>query len=155
MTDRGYIFMPILRAFVSSTCLGALVLGCNKGPPPDEAKPAAVYTQSARTPARASNGPAVLRLVGGDAVAIYRGRCATCHGISGKGNGLSAIALNPKPRSFGDPTWQGSVTDAEIKKVIVEGGSAIGKSPLMTANPDLRGQTAILDGLVRIIRGLK
>ncbi|MDQ3366295.1 MAG: cytochrome c, partial [Myxococcota bacterium] len=78
--------------------------------------------------------------------------CATCHGTDGTGNGPAAESLNPKPRNYRDPAWQASVTDAEIKKIIVEGGQANGKSPMMPANPHLKDQPEALDGLVTLIR---
>ena len=61
----------------------------------------------------------------------------------------------PKPRSFADVAWQASVTDDQIKKAIVFGGAAVGKSPMMPAQPQLKGNDAMLDGLVQIVRGFK
>jgi len=31
---------------------------------------------------------------------IFNNRCETCHGLSGKGNGLFAFGLNPKPANL-------------------------------------------------------
>jgi mono/diheme cytochrome c family protein len=84
---------------------------------------------------------------------IFSTRCATCHGQDGKGDGPAAQALNPKPRNYSDPEWQKSVTDAQIKKTIVEGGAAVGKSPLMAPNADLADKPVVLDELVKIVRG--
>jgi cytochrome c553 len=84
---------------------------------------------------------------------VFSTRCATCHGYSGKGDGPGARALNPRPRNYTDPNWQKSVTDAQIKKTIVEGGPAVGKSSLMAPNADLAEQPVVLDGLVKIVRG--
>jgi mono/diheme cytochrome c family protein len=84
---------------------------------------------------------------------VFTTRCATCHGQDGKGTGPAAAALNPKPRDYSDPEWQKSVTDEQLKKTIVEGGQAVGKSPLMAPNPDLANQPVVLDGLVKIVRG--
>jgi mono/diheme cytochrome c family protein len=83
---------------------------------------------------------------------IFKTRCAVCHGESGHGDGPGAVALNPKPRNYGDAEWQKTVTDEQIKKTIVEGGAAVGKSPLMVPNPDLAGKEEVLAGLVTIIR---
>ncbi len=84
---------------------------------------------------------------GGDAKAeamqIFTTRCATCHGATGKGDGAASAALNPKPRNFSDKTWQTSVTDAHIEKIIELGGPAVGKSPLMPPNPDLAGKPVV------------
>jgi hypothetical protein len=38
--------------------------------------------------------------------------------------------------------------------VILEGGQAVGSSPLMAANPDLRSKPEVVDALVRYIRDL-
>jgi hypothetical protein len=56
-----------------------------------------------------------------------------CHGTTGKGDGAAAAALDPKPRDLSDMAWQDSVDDTYVLKVIVEGGVAVGKSPLMAA----------------------
>src|SRR6476661_8865089 len=57
---------------------------------------------------------------------LFKTVCATCHGEDGMGNGPGAAALNPKPRNYTDKTWQASVTDDQIKKIILEGGAAVG-----------------------------
>ncbi|MCC6784853.1 MAG: c-type cytochrome [Planctomycetes bacterium] len=81
--------------------------------------------------------------------------CASCHGTTGMGDGVAAAALNPKPRSYSDQAWQASVTDEHLAKVIVEGGAAVGKSPMMTANGDLAGKKDVVDALVKIIRSYR
>lgn len=86
-----------------------------------------------------------------DAHELFTSRCAPCHGTSGHGDGPGAAALTPKPRNYTDVTWQRSVKDEDIKKTILYGGAAVGKSPNMPANPDLDGKPE-LDGLVAIVR---
>lgn len=90
-----------------------------------------------------------------EAKQMFESLCFTCHGLTGHGDGPGAAALNPKPRSFVDEAWQASVTDEHIKKVIVFGGAAVGKSPMMIANPQLKGNDAVLNGLVQVIRGFR
>jgi uncharacterized membrane protein len=80
---------------------------------------------------------------------FFLARCATCHGATGKGDG---VALVPKPRDYTDHAWQAAITDEQLRKVILEGGAAVGKSPLMPANPDLADKRELLDGLVRLVR---
>ena len=146
-----------MSAFIRVLCVllvGGLVAACGKKEPPASAK--AVKTAKKKAPAKPKEPePAILAAVGGDAAAVFKARCSTCHGIAGLGNGAAAAGLNPKPRSFADPAWQASVTDDHIRKVIVGGGTAVGKSALMTANPDLADNKAVLDGLVKIVRSLK
>jgi mono/diheme cytochrome c family protein len=84
---------------------------------------------------------------------IFDQRCSACHGTSGKGDGPGAATLNPKPRDYTDKAWQGTVTDDQIKKTILLGGAAVGKSPIMPASPDLDGKPEVVDGLVQIVRG--
>jgi len=79
--------------------------------------------------------------------------CAACHGTDGTGSGPAAASLDPKPRNYTDAAWQASVTDDQIKAIIVSGGQAVGKSPMMPANPQLKDQPAVVDALVKIIRG--
>lgn len=81
--------------------------------------------------------------------------CVTCHGNRGTGDGPSAAPLAVKPRSFGDATWQGSVTDEHLAKVIVEGGKAVGKSELMPANPDLANKKDVVAKLVKKVRSFR
>ena len=67
---------------------------------------------------------------------VYEDRCAMCHGNDGKGGGLAASFLNPRPRDFTAgkykfrSTESGSIpTDADLERTIREGLHA-------TAMPD-------------------
>lgn len=85
--------------------------------------------------------------------AKYKQLCETCHGPQGKGDGPAGVALNPKPRDLSQAEWQKKVTDEQIKKVIKEGGQAVGLSPLMPPwGAQLSDQD--LDNLVAFIRSL-
>ena len=90
-----------------------------------------------------------------DARKLFSTKCIVCHGEHGAGDGPGAAALNPKPRAFGDATWQASVTDDQIKKTILEGGAAVGKSAAMSANPELADKADELTALVKIVRDFK
>lgn len=80
-------------------------------------------------------------------------RCALCHGASGRADGIMSATLKPRPRDFSDLSWQRAVSDEHIAKAILEGGAAVGKSPIMPANPDLRDKPAVVEELVRLLRG--
>lgn len=84
---------------------------------------------------------------------VFTTRCVPCHGSSGKGDGPAAAALNPKPRNYTDAEWQKTVTDDQLKKTILYGGAAVGKSASMPSQPDLESKPEVLDGLVKMIRG--
>lgn len=90
---------------------------------------------------------------GGDAIdtagaeQIFKTRCTPCHGPDGLGNGSASATLNPKPRNFHDPDFQKRASDEHIERIVQYGGAAVGKSPAMPANPDLKENLAVVRGL--------
>ncbi len=156
---RGWFVALVLTA-ASAGSLSSC--GKNEKPPP----PLEGATTGQESGPRGSHGSvagsgAVAATVGGAAMGsgepppaekMFMTVCATCHGQDGSGNGPVAESLNPKPRNYTDKAWQASVTDEDLKKIIVGGGHAVGKSPMMPANPGLKDQPEVLDGLVQIIR---
>jgi mono/diheme cytochrome c family protein len=60
----------------------------------------------------------------------YVENCATCHGAEGKGDGPTATAahMDPMPRNHTDGVYMNPKSDADLHKVIAEGGIAVGKS---------------------------
>jgi len=88
------------------------------------------------------------------AKALFDSFCFTCHGTGGNGDGPAVTAaFQPKPAKFTDATWQASVTDEELLKVIIEGGPAVGKSPLMVAAPGAKDDPELAQALLAIVRG--
>ena len=75
-----------------------------------------------------------------------------CHGSGGKGDGPTAATLNPRPRDLSSKDWQKSMSDGQIRTVILQGGVGLGKSPLMPPNPDLADKPAVVEELVKIVR---
>jgi len=53
---------------------------------------------------------------------LYKANCVSCHGDQGKGDGLAAAALNPKPRNFhsGD-NWINGQSFSGLYKTLEEG----------------------------------
>ena len=86
---------------------------------------------------------------------LFKTKCLACHGDHGAGDGPASATLDPKPRAFADAAWQASVTDDQLKKTIVEGGAAVGKSAAMSANPELANKPEELTALVKIVRDFK
>ncbi|MDH3845817.1 MAG: c-type cytochrome, partial [Myxococcales bacterium] len=89
-----------------------------------------------------------------EAIEIYENRCTVCHGKLGKGDGEGSAALDPKPRDFTLAEWQDSVTDEHIRKIIVYGGTGVGKSATMPANPDLDAKPEVVQEIVLYVRNL-
>jgi len=119
----------------------------------DAAKGAVVAAADATKDAATAVKVAVSDKSMAEAKNIFKTRCVACHGSTGKGDGAAAAALNPKPRAYNDQAWQKSVTDEYLAKVILKGGTAVGKSALMPGNADLEQKPEVVAGLVSIIRG--
>jgi mono/diheme cytochrome c family protein len=86
------------------------------------------------------------------AASIISDRCTVCHGDNGDGQGPSAATMNPRPINFHDPKWQKSVSDQTIAKAVMYGGTAVGVSAAMPANPDLVSQPDVVAAIVKQIR---
>lgn len=54
-----------------------------------------------------------------DGRALFGSACARCHGIDGMG-GLAEPGRTP-PRDLSAATWQDSVTDEHIRRIVIEG----------------------------------
>ncbi len=121
--------------------LSALAAGCGKS-----ADPAPASGSAAAAEAPAGPSPTV------EARQVYKSVCAACHGEDGTGNTPAGKALTPPPRNYTDKAWQASVTDEQLSATILGGGAAVGKSPAMPAQPQLKEKPAVVAELVRIIR---
>ena len=66
-----------------------------------------------------------------DGASTYAAMCSSCHGATGGGDGVAAVALTPKPANFQDAAFWSTRDDATVARVIKEGGAAVGRSPLM------------------------
>ena len=44
------------------------------------------------------------------AAGVYQARCAVCHGVEGRGDGLAAALLSPRPSDFTAGTYKFRVT---------------------------------------------
>jgi len=148
--------MKAARGFVTAAGM-AFVIGCGGGEADKSAstpaEPAADATPVATAEhADAGGGPSAEAQK--EAQQIFSTRCFTCHGATGEGNGPGSAALTPKPRNFTDATWQASVNDDHIAKIIQYGGAAVGKSPSMPSNPDLMSKPEVVRALVAHVRSL-
>lgn len=66
--------------------------------------------------------------------------CTTCHGPEGHGDGPASATLDPKPRNLTDPGYMTQLNDRYLFELISRGGAAVGKSPLMPAQPTFSAQ---------------
>lgn len=85
--------------------------------------------------------------------AKFKQLCGTCHGNTGKGDGPAAAGLPVKPRDFSDAEWQKSVDDDYLQTIILKGGPAVGKSPMMTPFAHSLNEAQVKD-VIAYIRSL-
>jgi mono/diheme cytochrome c family protein len=129
-----------LHGFVGMSLVALAVIiaaaGCSGKEPESASKPeaAASAPEAAATAAAGGNAGATL----------YNSYCVTCHGSSGKGDGVAAASLNPKPANFAagvfkyDVNGNGTKGDIDdIKAIVHDGAAKHGGSPLMTPWPML------------------
>ena len=83
---------------------------------------------------------------------LYQQRCAPCHGPDGKANTPTAQALNPKPRDHTDGSYMNTLSQDHLSKVIKQGGTAVGKSPIMPPQADLNEQQ--IKDVIAFVRSL-
>lgn len=88
--------------------------------------------------ATASQGQAATDVEAGKQ--LYQTRCAPCHGADGKAQTPTAKALKPSPRDHTDGAYMNALSNEHLAKVIKEGGTAVGKSPIMPPQTDLNEQ---------------
>jgi cytochrome c oxidase cbb3-type subunit 3 len=87
-----------------------------------------------------------------DPAQIFKFYCAQCHGQTGKGDGPNVTKGFPvSPRNFTNAKEMNKLSDADIKNVILDGGPAMSKSPMMP--PWSKTLSAVdVDGLVKHLR---
>lgn len=122
-----------------------MAASCSKGAESDKA------TKNIQESAQKTVGTVPSEADKAQAQTLFSQRCVPCHGAAGKGDGPASASLNPKPRAFGDPEWQKSVTDDHLIKIIKFGGAAVGKSAAMPNNPDLTDP--VVAALKDVVRG--
>ncbi len=87
-----------------------------------------------------------------DAEKVFKFYCAQCHGLTGKGDGPNVTKDFPvSPRNFTNAKEMNKLSDADLKNVIMDGGPAVSKSPMMPPwGKTLSG--AEVEGLIKHLR---
>ena len=62
---------------------------------------------------------------------LYEARCAVCHGLTGKGDGLGAGIVHQPIKDFSDPRAMRAVDDRCLFEIVKKGGSQFGRSNAM------------------------
>jgi mono/diheme cytochrome c family protein len=92
---------------------------------------------------------------GGDPIAsgkvLFMSACVPCHGEAGKGDGIAAKDLNPKPRNLTDAAYMAPLDDRYLYELISRGGIAVGKSAQM---PEFALSPQDIQNLIAFVRTL-
>jgi mono/diheme cytochrome c family protein len=92
---------------------------------------------------------------GGDPIAsgrvLFMSACVPCHGEGGKGDGVAAKDLNPKPRNLTDAAYMAPLDDRYLYELISRGGIAVGKSAQM---PEFALSPQDIQNLIAFVRTL-
>ena len=83
----------------------------------------------------------------------YKNYCWQCHGIEANGMGVNIIDMSVQPRDHTSPKAMRGRSDADLFKVIKEGGLSIDKSVLMPPWKDSLSDDEIND-LVKYLRDI-
>ncbi|HEC18179.1 MAG TPA: cytochrome c [Gammaproteobacteria bacterium] len=83
----------------------------------------------------------------------YKNFCWQCHGMAGNGMGVNVQDMSVQPRDHTSAKAMGGRSDADLFKVIKQGGLAIDKSVLMPPWGDSLSDEEIRD-LVKYLRKL-
>jgi mono/diheme cytochrome c family protein len=62
---------------------------------------------------------------------LYVSYCSTCHGDTGKGDGVVGRSLPVKPADHTNGTVMNQLSDQFLHDIIAKGGTAVGKSSFM------------------------
>jgi cytochrome c oxidase cbb3-type subunit 3 len=97
---------------------------------------------------------AVATASGADVKQVFNFYCAQCHGPGGKGDGPNVTKNFPvSPRNFTNAKEMNKLSDADMKNVILDGGPAASKSPMMPPWGKTLSEAEV-DGLVKHLRAL-
>lgn len=121
---RAFRARPVaaLATIITVATLGnALLVGCGGKSAEKSPDDASNSTQNApSTDGTASSTPSTeVSVAAGQKV--YTERCVLCHGVSGKGDGVGAAALDPKPRDHTNGAYMNARTDDQLLEVISNG----------------------------------
>ena len=86
---------------------------------------------------------------------VNREHCAKCHGDGGHGDGsgLQKLQVDVKPVPWPDRAAMARWTDGDLRRIITDGGKAVGKSKVMPSYKDKLSETDLAN-VVAYIRSL-
>jgi mono/diheme cytochrome c family protein len=120
MAVRAFRARPVAAlaaVIVTVASANALLVGCGGGQ-----QSSTEQTQNA-TPTPPAETPSATATTASVEVGqrVYTERCVLCHGTSGKGDGVGAAGLDPKPRDHTDGSYMNAQTDEALLSVIRNG----------------------------------
>jgi mono/diheme cytochrome c family protein len=84
---------------------------------------------------------------------LYAANCSSCHGDTGKGDGIAGRALPAKPADHTNGAFMNALSDKWLFDMISKGGGAVGKSSFMPGWSGALNEKQIQD-IVAYIRSI-
>jgi mono/diheme cytochrome c family protein len=143
----------VIRIGSSAVLAAVACLAACKGQSQNSGGPTRPPEQIGAPAVAASSDPSLAGLSEGQH--YYRAQCAPCHGETGRGDGPDVIKkkLSQRVADYTNPEWQMTITDEEMRNIILYGGAGVGKGIDMPSFGYLQGKNHIMDELIAIIRG--
>lgn len=84
---------------------------------------------------------------------LYQYYCALCHGKTGDADGFNSPQLTTPPAKHAEASLMNALSDAQIHRVIKEGGPSLGRSPQMPPWGGVLndGQIADVTAFIRVL----
>jgi mono/diheme cytochrome c family protein len=121
MAVRAFRARPVAAlaaVIVTVASANALLVGCGGGQ--QQSNEGTQTTTQTTPPAETPSATATTASVE-VGQRVYTERCVLCHGASGKGDGVGAAGLDPKPRDHTDGSYMNTQTDEALLNVIKNG----------------------------------
>jgi mono/diheme cytochrome c family protein len=129
---RALFLMLLVATISSSGCRDAATTGSH-GRAPEATAPPMAQTPDDSIAAAAAAREIALSWNERCGEAIYRERCAVCHGLSGAGDGFNASNLDRPPQDFTSDSVMSAFPDSRLIDAVTSGGRAVGGTPMMPA----------------------
>ena len=118
-------------SLVALSLTSAVLVGCGGSKSDSTTETTTTTTTTTPEPAAGAADPAAAPATEESpeaaTAALFKTRCALCHGPDGRGDGPGSAALKPAPRNFHDQAYMSTRTDAQLSEVIHQGKGAMPK----------------------------
>ena len=125
-------FTILLSGLIIIGLMALIATGAEKDPTKPRVPAGEIEKAKATKPPFDLSSAAIIEK--GNKIFHEKGTCFTCHGDTGKGDGIAAASLDPSPRNFTNPQFAKMRTPGEMLWVLKNGSPGTG---MIKAVPDM------------------